>query len=149
MAPSDDRPVVARLRSGAPLAGWLLKANPARWDVLGHLAEHGTIGSWRMVPTYRAELMAPGHPCVLWVTGGGPWTSGLWAAGVVTMPARDSGDGRLVIGLRLEGLPSPVAREDLAADPRFAAAEVLRQPRMGNPLALTPEELDAVEDHLP
>jgi hypothetical protein len=56
--------------------------------------------------------------------------------------------GRLRVGLDVRGVDPPLARSELRADTRFAMAEVLRVPRMGNPLVLTPAEVAAVDDHL-
>ena len=55
---------------------------------------------------------------------------------------------RLRVGLDVRPLDPVVPRSELRSDPRFAAAEVLRVPRMGNPLILTPTEVAAVDDHL-
>jgi hypothetical protein len=121
------------------------------WDVLGHLAAGRVIDGWGVAAGYRADLMAPGDRCFVWVTGprGAAWTAGIWAAGVVTArpePTRER--RRLRVGLEVHGLHPPLARAELKADPRFATAEVLRVPRMGNPLVLTPAEVAAIDDHL-
>ena len=72
------------------------------WDVLGHLAAGRVIDSWGVAQGYRADLMAPGDRCFVWVTGprGASWTPGIWAAGVVTVrpvPTRER--RRLRVGL--------------------------------------------------
>jgi hypothetical protein len=140
-----------RTASGVEIGGWLLKANPEVWDVIGHLAAGRVIDGWGVADGYRADLMTPGDRCFVWVTGprGARWTPGIWAAGVVTarpVPTRES--RRLRVGLEVHGLDPLVPRSELRSDPRFAGAEVLRVPRMGNPLILTLGEVAAVDDHL-
>lgn len=141
------RPVIARLRSGAPVAGWLCKANPEVWDVESHLAEHGQVDRWRLQAGYRADLVAPGHPFVLWLTGP---RSGVIAVGEVTSRAvvRDSRAGpRPHCDVDAVAVPR-IPKAALRAVPGFELAEVVRTPRAGNPLALSPTELDVIADHL-
>src|SRR6185503_17001129 len=83
-----------RTTGGVAIGGWLLKANPDVWDVLGHLAAGRVIDSWGVAQGYRADLMEPGDRCFVWVTGprGASWTPGIWAAGVITarpVPTRE------------------------------------------------------------
>jgi hypothetical protein len=122
------------------------------WDVIGHLNARRAIDSWGVMPGYRAELMEPGDRCFVWVTGarGSSWTPGIWAMGAVTtqpVPSEEEGR-RLRVGLAVHGLEPRLARHELKSDPRFAAAEILRLPRMGNPLILTPDEVAAIDEHL-
>ena len=149
------------LRDGTEVGAWLFKANPEVWDLTRHLAEGGVIDRWRMVHSYRVELVEPGHRCVLWVTGArtAAHTPGVWALGTVTSSPYDDmsdhedlwGDAaaahavRPYVDLELELLADPVPRSDLAADPRFAEAEILRVPRAPNPVGLTAGELDVIE----
>jgi hypothetical protein len=141
----------------------MFKANPAVWDVLGFLKSGLEVDGWRMAPSYRVDLVQPGHPCVLWVTGpkGSAHTPGVWAIGEITgEPYDDVGDPddhrwrdhgaqrqvRPYVETRMAPLDEPVSRYDLAEDPRFVAAEILSRPRMGSPLALTVVELGAIRD---
>jgi len=157
----DDLEPIARLRDGSPVGAWLFKAKPEVWDVIGAieaaLADPAAprIETWEMAASYRVDLVEPGHPCVLWVTGGrhAP-TTGVWAIGEVTTPPwpdTRSPDGRprFEVGLDLDLLDAPVRLVELASDERFARAEIIRAPRVSSPVALTPTELAAVEDHLP
>jgi hypothetical protein len=48
----------------------------------------------------------------------------------------------------VRGLDPLIPRSELRSDTRFARAEVLRVPRMGNPLVLTPPEVAAIDEHL-
>lgn len=152
------------LRDGTIVAAWLLKANPAVWDVIAAVESGGEIDSWRMAPSYRTMLVAPGHPVVLWVTGprGAAWTPGVWGIGTVTSePYDDVGDPldggwfdlsardrvRPYIRCRIRAV-EPIARDELAADPRFVDAEILTSPRLGSPLAVTADELGAITDRV-
>ena len=154
-------PPVAHLRDGSPVAAWMFKAKPEVWDVIGAIRarladpEAPGIDSWEMAASYRVDLVAPGHPCVLWVTGGrhAP-TTGVWAVGEVVSPPwlePDSLDGRprFSVGLDLRLLAAPVRLSELLDDGRFVRAEIVRAPRVSSPVALTGDELAAIEDQLP
>lgn len=140
---------LAVLRDGTEVAAWVFKANPEVWDVEGHLAVSGSIDRWTVARGYRGELLAAGHRAVLWLTGR---RAGVIAAGTVTGAAYDDldeDDGRLRrwAPVRLEAV-EPVRKSTLLADPRFRRPEMVRSARLGSPLALTAEELEAVEDAL-
>lgn len=155
---------VARLRDGTAVGAWLLKANPAVWDIGTFLASGVEVDRWRLAPSYRAGLMAPGHPAVLWVTRGDPGLEpGVRAVGVVTAEARaDVGEPddplwrdltaqqqvRPYVEVRLAALARPVTDAEVRADPRLAGTEILRVPRLGSPVALTPGEWEALGDLL-
>ena len=152
--------VIARLRNGDPVGAWVLKAKPSIWDIGAALAEGVELDWWRLAPSYRAELVQPGHPCAMWVTRGDPAVaSGFWAIGQVTgPPVDDTGDPdddlwrdrhaqqqlRPRIPVELHVLESPVTAEAVRADPRLHSIELLRVPRIGNPAALSPEEWQAL-----
>jgi hypothetical protein len=63
------------------------------------------------------------------------------------VPSEEEGR-RLRVGLDVRGLEPRLPRHELRADPRFSSAEILRLPRMGNPLILTPGEVEAIDEHL-
>lgn len=154
--------VVARLRDGTPVAAWLLKANPAVWDVGSFLRSGEPLHDWRLAPTYRVGLIGPGHPVALWVTRGDPGhPAGVWGMGrVVGDPADDVGEPgdrrwrdlaardrvRPYVPVELSVLAEPVLLEHLREDPRFAGAEIVRAPRVASPVALTATQWAAVED---
>lgn len=161
---------IALLRDGTEVAGWLFKANPAVWDVLGAIEDRnrggaGGLDSWPMAASYRVDLVRPGHPCVLWVTGGRRLpTTGAWAMGTVTTePYVDHADPdqarstdplrrralRYHVGVDLDVASEPVALADLVDDGRFERAEIVRAPRVSSPVALTAEEWAAIEDRWP
>jgi hypothetical protein len=81
-------------------------------------------------PSYRLGLMAPGQPCLLWRSG--RHEPGVHALGVLTGPVRDGGGGP-VVPVRFTRLPEPVPRAELAEDPVFGEAEVIRMPAGSNP----------------
>lgn len=166
MEPLGDRetaeaaePAVAfgETRGGAPIGGWLLKADPGE---LGDLDEAGLVWAWPLNPTYRVELMEPGQPVFLWLNEvDGDRTPGLIGAGVVaTWTAEDDlialgADGlasdeapQVACGLWVERLSVPIAAEYFAAEEALAGAEILASPQMGNPLVLTPDEVNAIWD---
>lgn len=152
---------IAHLRDGTPVGAWLLKANPATWDIGAAIAAGATLDWWRLSHSYRASLVGSGHPCVLWVTRGDPKVaSGVWAIGHIASdvelgsgdPAdplwRDEGARvqiRPRVAVRLEVLDEPFTREDFGSLPALERAEILRVPRVGNPAALTPDEFGALE----
>ena len=138
---------LAVLRDGTEVAAWVFKANPDVWDVEGHLARHGAVDRWTLAPGYRGDLVAAGHPAVLWLTGA---RAGVIAAGRVTGSAyedldEDDGRWRRWAPVHLEAV-EPVRKPLLVADPRCSRLEMVRSARLGSPLALTRAELDVVED---
>lgn len=158
-------PVVARLRDGSPVGGWVLKANPAVWDIGAHLRSGDRVDRWRLAPSYRCGLMGPGHPVVLWVTRGDPGLPpGVWATGhVIGSPEDDVGEPddplwrdhgaqrqvRPYVEVRLDVLDRPVGVDDLRSHAVLAGMELFRAPRMGSPISLSPDELDALRGLLP
>jgi hypothetical protein len=96
--------------------------------------------------SYRLDLVQPGQPCLLWVSG--RTDPGVHALGAVTGEVEER-DGGPVVPVRLTRLPSPVTRADLLADPAARDAEVLRMPAGSNPSWLSREQYAAVLAHLP
>ena len=140
---------LAVLRDGTEVAAWVFKANPEVWDVERHLSASGSVDRWTVAPGYRGDLLAPGHPAFLWLTGA---RAGVIAAGTVTGTVYedlDEDDGRLrrwaPVDLRAVG---PLRKPALLADPRFRRPEMVRSARLGSPMALDQAELDALEDAL-
>ncbi|MGY1593418.1 hypothetical protein ACI79D_15710 [Geodermatophilus sp. SYSU D00708] len=96
--------------------------------------------------SYRLDLMAPGGPCLLWVSG--RTAPGVHALGELAAEPEER-DGGPVVAVRLVRLATPVPRADLLADPAAADAEVLRMPAGSNPSWLSPGQFAAVLAHLP
>jgi hypothetical protein len=95
--------------------------------------------------SYRLDLMAPGQPCLLWLSGRD--RPGVHAIGELAAPA-DTGPGGPEIAVRLTLLGRPVPRSDLLADPAARDAEVLRMPAGSNPSWLTDRQYAAVLAHI-
>ena len=91
--------------------------------------------------SYRLDLMAPGQPCVLWLSGRDE--PGVHAVGTVAGPVAH-GPGGPAVPLLLRLLDDPLPRPELVADPAFCDAEVLRMPAGSNPSWLTAGQFSAV-----
>jgi hypothetical protein len=94
--------------------------------------------------SYRLDLMAPGQPCLLWVSG--RELPGVHALGVLTGTAVEDAGGP-VVGVSWTRLPRPVPRSELLADPATRDAEVLRMPAGSNPSWLSAGQYAAVLAH--
>lgn len=73
------------------LGTWLVRCNPAKWDLAGYMAGGGEqVDSVSVVENYRSAMMQPGDPIVLWVSGNGRLLArGIWGLGHVTASVRD------------------------------------------------------------
>jgi hypothetical protein len=96
-------------------------------------------------PSYRLDLMAPGQPCLLWLSGRN--RPGVHALGELSGAVEDRAGGP-VVPVRLTLLTEPVPRAELLADPRMRQAEVLRMPAGSNPSWLSGEQFAAVLDRV-
>lgn len=96
--------------------------------------------------SYRLDLLSPGQPCLLWVSG--RTDPGVHALGEVVRAAEER-EGGPVVGVRLRRLPRPLPRAGLLADPAVRNAEVLRMPAGSNPSWLSADQYAAVLSHLP
>ena len=134
---------MARLQP-TDVAGWLLKSTRPPAGIDPGWAPGEERETTRCVRrSYRLELVSPGQPVLLWVSG--RVLPGVHAVGTVTGPVRDGGeDDGPVLPVRLTHLPAPVERGELLADPDFASAEVLRMPAGSNPSWVTAAQLAAV-----
>jgi hypothetical protein len=135
-----------RLTAG-DVACWVLKTSSAP----AQLAPGWAPGTARVLTrcvraSYRLDLMAPGRPCLLWLSG--RHDPGVHALGSVHSPVQTDAGGTPAVAVRLTLLPDPVARADLLADPRVQDAEVLRMPAGSNPSWLSAAQFEAVLDRL-
>jgi len=82
---------VANAVSRSNLGAWLLKCNPALWDLAAFIRSGDRIRSWAVQRNYRAAMMAPGDRVLFWVSGDGRGglPRGIWGAGHVVAPAED------------------------------------------------------------
>jgi hypothetical protein len=136
---------VARL-TDADVACWVFKSSvpPSR---LAPGWQPGEIRSLtRCVrPSYRLELMAPGRPCLLWLSGRAD--AGVHALGTLTDGPHEA-DGGPVVPVRLTLLAQPLPRAALLADPVARDAEVLRMPAGSNPSWLSAAQFAVVLDRV-
>ncbi|HET9634032.1 MAG TPA: EVE domain-containing protein [Terrabacter sp.] len=147
------------------LGAWLLKCNPALWDLPGLLASgQDRLTSWAVQPGYRARLVAAGDPVLFWVSGGSRQglQRGIWGLGHATSevePWAETEQGRwrsasashavrarVEVDVRL--LDEPVTDDELRAA-GIDALEVQRQPFMANPSFVSRAELDDLRPLLP
>jgi hypothetical protein len=147
------------------LGAWLLKCNPALWDLRALLdSGQDRLTSWAVHPSYRTRLVAAGDRVVFWVSGDGrdglargvwglghavaevePWvetSQGFWRSAAASHSVRE----RVEIDVRL--IESPVADADLRAA-GIDDLEVQRQPFMANPSWVSREQLRRLERLLP
>ncbi len=93
-------------------AGWLLVGDRTQLDATAVLARHGTVFRWPIAgaDAERAQAMAPGQPCFLYLTDRAR-TIGLWAVGSVVAPvlALPAGTPLLPGEAALEPSPDPAA----------------------------------------
>ncbi len=147
------------------LGAWLLKANPAVWDLRGFLdSGERRLTSWAVQPGYRSALMRPGDRVLFWVSGDGRsgFARGVWGLGTVTAPAeawQDAEPGfwtdhgsRQALRARVEVDVVLMEEPVLAAELRAAGItdlEVQRQPFGANPSFVSTAQLERMADLLP
>jgi hypothetical protein len=133
------------------LGAWLLKGNADHTDLIARFARDPHVTQWCVQPSYRLGLMRAGQPVLFWASGSRRRTIpyGIWGCGRLGGPAvADRAGGwsvplDLVIAAAGDWLP----RAALAADPRLAGLEVLRQPQAANPSFVTRREFAALTEH--
>lgn len=145
MGRSSDPSTIAHLRTGKPVAAWLLKAAPGIWDLDAALRDREPITEWGLVDSYRVSLVEPGQPVGIWRTRGWSNPAGVAAIGHISGPVfvgPSSGHQglRFRVPIAVEALARPASLDRLRSEPSFASAEVIRAPRVSSPIALTPPE---------
>ncbi len=147
------------------LGAWLLKANPALWDISGFLKSgQSRIRSWAVQPGYRSRLMTAGDRVLFWVSGDGRsgLARGIWGDGEVVAPAEDWADAepgfwrndtarravRARVQVSITFLDEPVTAEELRAR-GLTDLEVLRIPQGANPSWVSRDQLAVLEELLP
>jgi hypothetical protein len=138
---------------------WILQANPDRYRIYDALRDGYDIGSWR-IAQFRNEI-TPGDKFALWVSGA---ERGVYALGIVTESAeyalRDAPDPYWTnpaegnspmwrVGIRIDEnrISNPILCDELAQDPDFADALILRMPGGKNPFRLTDSQWHAMLSH--
>ena len=146
------------------LGAWLLKANPALWDISGFLqAGENRIRSWAVQPGYRSRLMTPGDRVLFWISGDGRtgFARGIWGDGEVVAPAEDWVDAergfwrddtaraavRARIQVSITFLEEPVTAEELRGR-GLTDLEVLRMPQGANPSWVSRAQLAILDELL-
>ena len=144
------------------MAYWLLQYSPRVFN-LEEALQHSPIESWTVV-RYLDEPRA-GDEFVLWRAGSRS-QRGVVALGRITSRAVEgeprpgpqphwidqekAARHRHWLPIQLTRvLQQPVLAVDLAADPRFANATILREFRSGNPFRLTDDQWAAITDQIP
>jgi 5-methylcytosine-specific restriction enzyme A len=138
---------------------WILQANPRRYRFFDALRDGYEITSWSVA--HLQNEIAPGDEFALWVSGE---ARGVYALGVVTEPAEyrqdddpywtDPADATTPgweVGIRIREafVDSPILADDLARDPRFADALILRMPGGRNPFRLTEDQWQVILSRRP
>lgn len=130
--------LTARRLVAGDVACWVLKTSvPPRELAPGWSANQERTLRRCVRRSYRLRLMAPGQPCLLWLSG--RVDPGVHAVGVLTAAP----DDEPAVEVRLHLLDRPVARAELARSD-FATAEVMRMPAGSNPSYLTQAQLRPV-----
>lgn len=147
------------------LGAWLLKCNPAAWDLRGFRnSGEKRVTSWSVQPNYRSALVAAGDRVLFWVSGDGRqgFARGVWGLGyVVAEPepwseatrgfwrAADAHHGiRARVEVDIELLAEPVSDRQLRAA-GIDDLEVQRQPFAANPSWVSAAQLAALHELLP
>lgn len=147
------------------LGAWVLKANPAVWDVRRFRADGETrLTSWSVQRGYRSALMRRGDRVVFWLSGPGrgDLVRGIWGLGHVLAEAEPWTDtepgwwlddaARQALRHRVE-VDVPLLDQPLPATELRAAGitdlEVQRVPQMSNPSWVSRAQLAALDDLLP
>ena len=147
---------------------WLVRCNPAKWDLAGYRAAGGErVDSVSVVDNYRSAMMQPGDKVLLWVSGNGRLLArGIWGLGHVTAGVRDEpADARPdgpshwldertrravthAVFVDIPLLDSPVTDAELKSE-AIDDLEVQRVPMGSNPSWLSSEQLSRVRPLLP
>ncbi|MBX3286832.1 MAG: hypothetical protein KF703_15900 [Actinobacteria bacterium] len=137
---------------GTPIAGWVLRADRAVFDVAAMIEEFGQVFRHPVAAGERAEQLAPGQPCFLYVTD----TSrvvGIGAVGEVVAPVLvapvdlDDPDGPQQHYAEVELLPieKAIPLTKLRDHPVLGGSEIVTGTDLPNPLALDRDEVRAIE----
>ena len=143
LAMNATRPAVDATTLGA----WVLTCNPRLTDP-ARIRDEG-VDRWCVASNYRSDLMAPGQPVLLWLTGTDRrWPRGLRGSGALTGPASPPGPGGRTVPLRLGVWDSSIDVATLTAA-GLADLELLRQPRVANPSFVTVGQWERLRPLLP
>jgi hypothetical protein len=158
---SEAAPAAAAVAAASDdaVGAWVLRVDPGVWDLARFIADgHHEVSAWAVEDNDRSAVMGEGQRVFLWAGGDGTLIGpGVWGAGWVVGPCRSTsvadgywvdpaGNSQRVLfaDVSIQLLPHPVGLEQVIADPRLAAIEVIRDPFGSNPSSLTPEEAIAM-----
>lgn len=144
----SERP---RTSDGTPVGGWILRGNRDTFDISEMVERYGQVFRYPVEPGERADLMAPGQPCFLYLTD----TSrvvGLWGVGEVVAPVLpvpadpdDPAGDLLFAEVEILMLRKAIPEKKLRAEKPLTDSELFRSPDMPNPLVLEPRAVRAIE----
>lgn len=134
------------------MGGWVIRGDRSSFDLTEMVEAYGQVFRHPVEPGERADLMAPGQPCFLYLTD----TSrvvGLWGIGEVVAPvlwlavdpARPDGPRTVVAEVEILLLRKGIAAEKLRREPDLARSEIFIAPDRPNPLVLEPKAVRAIE----
>lgn len=141
------------------MARWILQCNPRRYRLRDALGDGFSVRSWTVAR--HLHDIAPGDEIAMWISGP---EGGIHVLGHITSHAEHSVDepdpywvdpaesaaATWHVGIRLGSpLADPIFRSDLAADPEFANAAIIRMPGGGNPFPVTDRQWRAVISRIP
>ena len=142
-----------RTDDDTPVGGWVLKADPAVFDVTQMLEDFGQVFRYPVEPGARADLMEAGQPCFLFRSD----TSrvvGIWAVGEVVatcfsapLDEDDPAAGeQLFAEVELLPLEKGIPIDKIKAHKILGQGELVSVPQHTNPIVLRPEEVRALEE---
>ena len=84
--------MAANLITQDNLGAWLIKCDPARYDLSSAIeAGFEVVTNWSVANNYRSRMMEPGHKVILWVSGDSKvMDRGIWGIGWVTGYVQDT-----------------------------------------------------------
>lgn len=140
------------LADGTRLGGWVLRGDRSTFDVMPMVERYGQVYRYPVEPGDRADLMAPGQPCFLYLTD----TSrvvGVWGVGEVVAPVllvpddptSPDGAAKLMAEVEILFLAKPIPDSKLRGDSALANSEIFSKPDQPNPLVLEPKAVRAIE----
>lgn len=142
------------------LGAWVVKANPALWDVHAARAAEQDLERWRLADSYRLDLVERGDRVLVWATRGPTGADvgfiaeatvagslGIDVGGSHWAREADRGQVRPYVPLaRTRWWRTPVSIDECRADPVLRRIEVLTAPRIGNPSYLTRAQAAALDE---
>lgn len=144
--------------TASTLGAWLVKGSERALSMDELIrSEFASVRQWCLRASYRADLVAPGQPVLLWISGSSKvHPAGIYAVGRTTGPATadQADDGQvapaerrrrtLSMPVSLSPLEPPVLRSHLLQHPALSRMEVLRMAAGSNPSFVTRAEWSAL-----